>query len=212
MIDNVNDIQLMYDMNVDKEDDRLDRHQLEYDITLRFFDDYIPAGAVILEIGSATGRYTLRLAERGHTVTAVDFSKKQLEKCKARVTSAGLQKKVNFIVADARDLSDVPKETFDVVLLMGPLYHLVVEADRQRALVEAFERLKPGGLIFSALISQYGILGQLLVSHQEWIENQAEVRSILTYGRDPENTPEGGFRDYFCTLCEVTPLHESAGF
>ncbi|MFQ5648399.1 MAG: class I SAM-dependent methyltransferase [bacterium] len=211
-MDDVNDILEMYDKGVDKEDMRLERHQIERDVTLRFFEDYLPADARVLEIGAATGIYTACLAKRGHTVTAVDFSESLLEKCKQRLTSAALLDKVRFLVADARDLSGIPKDAFDVVLLMGPLYHLISREDRVRALREAYERLKPGGLIFSALISRYGILGQLLVSHPEWIENQEDVRSVMTLGKNHENAPKGGFRGYYCTVAEVTPLHESAGF
>ena len=31
---------------------------------------------------------------------------------------------------------------------MGPLYHLVDETDRTMAVKSAFERLKPGGVVF----------------------------------------------------------------
>jgi ubiquinone/menaquinone biosynthesis C-methylase UbiE len=210
-MDDISDIKALYERG-DGEENRLERHQLERDITLRFLEAYIPAGAKVLEIGAATGKYTAWLAERGHAVTAVDLSEKMLEKCKARIISAGLQQNVSFYVADARDLSGLPKEAFDVVLLMGPLYHLVLQDDRQKALLEAFERLQPGGLIFSAMISRYGILGHLLANYTEWIENQAEVRSIITQGRNPEDAPRGGFRGYYCKASEVTPLHESAGF
>jgi ubiquinone/menaquinone biosynthesis C-methylase UbiE len=180
-MDDISDIKALYD-RADGEENRLERHQLERDITLRFLEAYIPANAKVLEIGAATGKYTAWLAERGHAVTAVDLSEKMLEKCKERIISAGLQKNVSFYVADARDLSSLPSDTFDVVLLMGPLYHLVLQDDRHKALREAFERLQPGGLIFSAMISRYGIPGHLLNKYPDWIEKQDEVRSIITQG------------------------------
>ncbi|MFQ5631579.1 MAG: class I SAM-dependent methyltransferase [bacterium] len=211
-MDNVSDIQTLYNNNVDLEDTRLERHQLEHDITLRFFEDYIPASARVLEIGAATGTYTKWLAARGHSITAVDLSENLLAKCKERMVSSEFQKNVSFHIADARDLSGISGNSFEVVLLMGPLYHLVLKDDRQKALQEALARLKPGGLIFSAWISRYGILGELLVKHPEWIESQNEVRSILTHGRDTEDRPRGGFRGYFCTVSELAPLHESVGF
>ena len=212
MTDDVSDIKSFYDNNVDLEDARLERHQLERDVTLRFFEDYIPPGARVLEVGAATGTYTKWLAARGHSVTAVNFSENLLAKCKEQLASAGFQENVSFHIVDARDLSGIPENSFDVVLLMGPLYHLILKDDRHKALQEAFARLKPGGLIFSAWISRYGILGELLAKCPDWIEKQNAVHSILTRGRDPENWPRGGFRGYFCTVSELAPQHETVGF
>jgi SAM-dependent methyltransferase len=42
----------------------------------------------------------------------------------------------------------------DVVLLLGPLYHLTTAAGRERALMEAARVLKPGGHLFAAAISR----------------------------------------------------------
>ena len=43
---------------------------------------------------------------------------------------------MRLVVADARDLGEVAEKGFDAVLLMGPLYHLVVEADRTAGIEE----------------------------------------------------------------------------
>ncbi len=212
MIDDVNDIVEMYNNTVEQEYTRLDRHQLEHDLTWCYLNQYLPAEGSVLEIGVATGRYTLELAKRGYTVTAVDLSEKLLERCKQQVTDEGLLAQVEYVLADARDFSAVEKRDFDAVLLMGPLYHLVEEEDRQLALKEAFDHLKEGGVIVSSFISRFGILGDLLKSMPEWIEQQSEVRSIIARGRDPEDYPKGGFRGYFATVSEIAPLHEKVGF
>jgi SAM-dependent methyltransferase len=115
-------------------------------------------------------------------------------------------------VADARDLSEVTEKRFDAVLLMGPLYHLVVEADRKLALKEAFDRLRAGGIIFSSFISRFGIMGDLIKNIPAWIEEQAEVRSLLERGKRPDDFPRGGFRGYFAQASEIAPLHEAIGF
>jgi len=116
------------------------------------------------------------------------------------------------VVADARDLGEVTEREFEAVLLMGPLYHLVVEADRKMALREAFDRLKEGGVIFSSFISRFGVIGDLLKNLPDWIEKQAEVRWLLDKGRRPDDQPRGGFRGYFARVSEIVPLHEALGF
>jgi S-adenosylmethionine-dependent methyltransferase len=111
-----------------------------------------------------------------------------------------------------RDLHEVTERGFDAVLLMGPLYHLVVEADRKLALQNIYDHLKPGGLIISAFISRLGILGDLMKNVTAWIEKQDEVRSVMNIGKDPDHYPRGSFRGYFARVDEITPLHEAMGF
>lgn len=212
MMDDVSDITRFYNNDPGREHSRLERHQLEYDLTWRYLAKYLPSSGCILEIGAGPGRYTLELARRGYQVTAVDISENLLEICRQRVAESGLEKQVRIIPGDARDLNAVGKNDFDAALLMGPLYHLVEEADRKAALKEVFDRLRRGGLVFSSSISRLGIMGDLLKNAPEWIEEQAEVRSILERGKDPDDYPKGGFRGYFATVPEIVPLHEGIGF
>jgi S-adenosylmethionine-dependent methyltransferase len=212
MIDDVSDIAAYYDNNPDGEHDRLDRHQLEYDLTWRFLDRYLPLRGSILEIGAATGRYTLPLAKQGYAVTAVDMSAVLLEQNRKNLAAARLGEQVRWVKADARDLSEVAEKEFDALLLMGPLYHLVEEADRKQALKEAFDRLREGGIFFSSFISRFGIMGDLLRKVPDWIEDQGEVRSVLEKGRDPIAAHPGQFRGYFALASEIPSLHEAVGF
>lgn len=212
MVDDIRDIAAYYDSASEIEHSRLERHQLEYDVTWRYLNHYLPARGAILEIGAATGRYTLELAKRGYAVTAVDLSATLIEQNKRIITREGLEKNVRFVVADARDLSQVAEKEFDAVLLMGPLYHLVEEADRKEALRNAFERLKKGGIIFSSFISRLGVLGDLMKDTPAWIEDQAEIHSVLAMGRRADDSARGGFRGYFAKVSEIAPLHEDIGF
>lgn len=211
MTDRIEDIRAHYDRSEAGEDSRLARHQLERDVTLRYFEAHLPATGRILEIGAATGGYTEWLAERGYQVTAVDLSEVLMSRCRQRLSERGLTGNVDCLVADARDLSSVPGTDFDAVLLMGPLYHLTLKKNRLKALREAVGRLKPGGVLFSAFISRLGILGELIRRAPQWIEDREEVRSVIERGRSPDGPPTGGFRGYYVTLDEVAPLHEEAG-
>ncbi|MHB1317832.1 MAG: class I SAM-dependent methyltransferase [Anaerolineae bacterium] len=211
-MDNISDIEQLYSRDPDREHERLERHQLEYDLTWRYLERYLPPTGDILEIGAATGRYTVELARRGYRVTAVDLSAVALERCRQHVCEAGLAGRVTYAVADARALNNLREAAYDAVLLMGPLYHLVLEPDRRLALAQAYARLRPGGILASAFISRYGIMGDLMRNVPHWIEDSDEVSAILDLGRDPEHYPLGQFRGYFATVEEIAPLHEKQGF
>ncbi len=156
MPDDISDIKAFYERGVEEEDSRLERHQLEYDLTWRYMTRYLPPSGSILEIGAATGRYTLALCRLGYSVTAVDLSAALLERCQRRLADERLHGQAQLVVADARDLHAVSGTAFDAVLLMGPLYHLILEEDRRQAVREATDRLRGGGVLFSTFLSRLG--------------------------------------------------------
>ena len=88
MQDDVGDIAALYDSDPEKEQRRLAEHQLEYDLTWRYLERYLPAEGAVLEIGAAAGRYTLQLARRGYRVTAVDLSAALIERCRENLAAA----------------------------------------------------------------------------------------------------------------------------
>ena len=87
MTDDVRDIAAFYNSDPEREGGRLERYQLEYELTWRYLNRYLPAQGLILEIGAATGRYALELAKRGYKITAVDLSAALLEECRKSSTS-----------------------------------------------------------------------------------------------------------------------------
>lgn len=65
----------------------------------------------------------------------------------------------DVVQGDARDMPFIPTATADVTLLLGPLYHLIGDEEKLKALNEAKRVTKPGGLIFVAyLMNEYSIL------------------------------------------------------
>ena len=96
MIDDVTDIRDLYNYVVQDEATRLERHQLERDITWRYLDEYLPPKSSILEIGASTGAYTVGLAQRGHRIAAVDLAEGCLAECRRRIEEAGLAEGVSF--------------------------------------------------------------------------------------------------------------------
>ena len=186
-----------------REANRLERHQLEAEITWRYLKLYLPPRGRLLEVGFGTGFYTFLLARRGYQITAVDLADEYVTRCEVRAEELDLSDRVDFRTGDARTLDGIPRGKFEAVLLMGPLYHLLLETDRRAALRSAYACLKPGGVILSALISRFGILGNLIKENSSWIENQEEVWSLARHGHRPADAPTGGFRGYYVRLDEI---------
>ena len=131
------------------EDGRLrSKHgMVEYLTTMRYVEKYLRPGMRILEIGAGTGRYSHALAQKGYRVNAVELVEHNIAQFR-KYTQPGEQ--VTIRQGDARDLSMIESDAYDITLLLGPMYHLFTEEDQKRALSEAIRVTKPGGVIYAA--------------------------------------------------------------
>jgi ubiquinone/menaquinone biosynthesis C-methylase UbiE len=111
------------------------------------------APARVLDVGGGTGIHASWLAERGDRVHVIDLTPRHVEKVRSELGRFG----VSAEEGDARALN-VADDSFDVVLLFGPMYHLTAAEDRRRALGEAVRVVRPGGLIAVAAISRFASL------------------------------------------------------
>jgi ubiquinone/menaquinone biosynthesis C-methylase UbiE len=128
--------------------------QLEFVRTKEVIGHWIGrAPSVILDIGGGPGAYSSWLADQGHEVHLVDPVAELVAHAQS-LRGTGRQEIASCLVGDARAL-DRRDQSADAVLLLGPLYHLVDEADRRAALREAYRVLVPGGLVFAAAISRF---------------------------------------------------------
>jgi SAM-dependent methyltransferase len=124
---------------------------LEFARTCEIVSRHLPAGpAIVLDVGGGPGAYSLWLASEGHTVHLLDLVPRHVERARERGVASST-------VADARALPS-GAASFDVVLLLGPLYHLPERADRVAALREALRVLRGGGIVFAAAISRFASL------------------------------------------------------
>ena len=112
-----------------------------------------PPPGTVVDVGGAAGAYALWLAEAGYAVHLVDAAPRLVAEAQRR-SSLAAHPLASCRVGDARGLT-LPDETADLVLLLGPLYHLTNAGDRARALREAARVLKPGGWLFAAGISRF---------------------------------------------------------
>ena len=155
----------------------------------------------ILDVGAATGAYSVPLSKQGFDVTAVELVPSNLQKLRAK------HEKVKCWQGDARDLRFLDDKTFDIVLLLGPLYHLHTEEDKLKALLEAARVAKKGGLIFCAYtMNEYAVtqycFGQNKIK-ENFVSGQID-KSFKTISRD------GDLYSYV-RLDDINALKEKSG-
>ncbi len=141
--------------NKHPEDLRLQRRHgiVEFETTMYHLRRLLRPGMLLLDIGAGTGRYASALMAEGYKVKAVELVRRNIEVFRQRDPEA------DVVQGDARDLSFIPSDSADATLLLGPLYHLIGEEEKLKALREARRVTKPGGLIFVAyLMNEYSIL------------------------------------------------------
>ena len=135
------------------EDSRLNKSQaarVEFLTTVRYIEKYLVPGAKILDVGAGAGEYSLYFARKGYQVSALELADANIAAFRAKMTE---EDSIDLVQGNALDLSRYDSNSFDVVLLFGPLYHLHEEADKLRCIEEAKRVCKPDGRIFFAFIS-----------------------------------------------------------
>jgi ubiquinone/menaquinone biosynthesis C-methylase UbiE len=108
----------------------------------------------IIDVGGATGVYSLWLASLGHQVHLIDIVPKHIELAKQKAISIKNANLFKASVGDARSL-EINDNSVDIVISHGPLYHLVNIEDRLKTLSEAKRVLKPGGILLAFTITRY---------------------------------------------------------
>ena len=134
--------------NYDEEGRLLTRYgRVEFETTMRYIRRYLTEGARSLEIGAGTGRYSHALARMGYPVDAVELVEHNIAIFKQNTKPC---EQVTITQGNATDLSGFADNTYDITLLLGPMYHLFTEEDKLRALSEAIRVTKQGGVVFAA--------------------------------------------------------------
>lgn len=128
--------------------------QLELVRTQEILRRHLPRPpARLLDVGGATGVHAAWLADDGYNVQVVDLAPRHVELVRTNLGPLG----VSAEVGDARQLA-FPDNSFDVILVFGPLYHLTEREDRIQSLREAVRVVRPAGLVAVAAISRFASL------------------------------------------------------
>lgn len=167
----MNEENLIKYYNKFNEDKRLlTRHGIiEFNTTIKYISKYIKPNDKIIDIGAGSGRYSKYFIDKGHDVTAVDLVKHNLKLVEAK------SDKIKTYLANATNLSKFKDNSFNIVLLLGPMYHLISKEEKIKALEEAKRICSKDGYIFV----QYCMNDFAIIKHGFMDGNILENKNII---------------------------------
>lgn len=153
----MNEENLIKYYNKFNEDKRLTRRHgiVEFTTAMKYIVKYLKKmnNPKILDVGAGTGRYSIELERLGYDVTAVELVKHNLMHLKKNYPN------IKAYQGNAINLKKFKDEFFDMVLLFGPMYHLITKEEKVLALEEAKRVVKTGGIIMiSYYMNEYAII------------------------------------------------------
>lgn len=164
-----------------REEDRLttnNARRIEFLTTSRIIDELIDGKKKILDCAAGTGIYAFHLADNGHDVTATDITPRHIEIIRDTFTTKNYQMQTEIL--DAANMSIFADESFDVVLNMGPFYHLIDKDKRENCLKECLRVLKKGGLLITAYIPRYYIFQYIAMQNDYFLDSELAQQLITT--------------------------------
>lgn len=177
------DIENLY--KTQQEERRLSRcqaAQIEYLTTMHYLQSYLHPHVRILDLGAGTGAYALPLAEAGYEVYAVDLMAHHLDILKKHMQKGW---KLTLHQGSATDLSMFPDNHFDIILCMGPLYHL--KEEQQRICLDEMHRIaKDDGILFCAYLSNLAVFAtEALYPNSRFLRSSAYDSASFKVKDDP---------------------------
>lgn len=146
-----------YYANYDEEGRLLSNHgQVEYRTTMKYIHEVLSGlneteeqiqNTNILEVGAGTGRYSIALANEGYQVEALEYISHNLAIMNSKI---GDIDNIKTHQGTALDLSRFEDESFDLTMVLGPMYHMYTKEDKLKVLEEAIRVTKKGGYILVA--------------------------------------------------------------
>ena len=195
--------------------------KLEFLMTMRILEKNLPmlsAGDAsevsVLDLGGGAGVYSFPLAKKGYKVTLADLSETLLDQARKQKEEDKLENLISCDQVNATDLSRYKDNSFDVVLLFGPLYHLTEKDEREKCVSEIHRVLKTGGKVFASFIPH--LSGSIaLVQRFCWSPDQVDINTLeecFDSGKF-KNLSDHGFQEgYYPTSEEIEKLFAANGF
>lgn len=119
---------------------------VEFNTNITYIKKYLKENDRICDIGAGMGAYSSYFNNLGYEVLAVELVKHNIREIEKNFPD------IKTYLANAIDLKKIPDNSFDIVLLFGPMYHLINKEDQLKALLEAKRIVKEDGYIFVSYI------------------------------------------------------------
>ena len=151
----MNEKELITYYNKFNEDKRLttSHGKVEFLTAIKYIEKYLKKEDKIIDIGAGTGAYSVYFYDKGYDVTAVELVKHNIRVIEKKRPS------LKTYNGNALNLSKYKDDSFDIVLLFGPMYHLIDTEDKIKALNEAKRIVKKNGYIFiSYCMNEYAVI------------------------------------------------------
>lgn len=161
----------------------------------REVDHHLSGVRTILDIGGATGAFSIPLAQRGFEVTLLDISPAMLELARQKASVMNLEG-IHFVERNAKDLSIFADNSFDLVLNMdgaisfcgSQALEAVKESCRvcrKKLIVTASHRAQMSSVLISSSVRVLGRLGgavEQMLMHGDWHQDQFAENASLAAG------------------------------
>ena len=189
------------------EENRLERTRessIECLTTLKFLSPYLNKSTKVLEIGCGAGYYGLQIKNKIKSYTGLDICQRNIKEFELAIKETN-SKNLKAVLGDALCLP-FENEKYDLVLNLGPLYHLN-KKNAEKSINESIRVCKKNGIIAFAYMNKFGNFVKLCA--QECFIGLYPTHELLENILKHNTDDEGLF--FFTTPEEIEAMLKSAG-
>ena len=154
---------------------------LEFHYTKKHLEGLIKKTDRVLEIGCATGYYGFYYADKCQEYLGIDIVPDHIDLLKQKIAKSQI-KNMSCQIGDATNLNSIDDDSFDVVLCLGPMYHLPLN-EREFVFAECARVCKAGGIIALAYINKIGVYAGACILDSRYPSEQAN-KCVIENGTD----------------------------